>query len=362
MASIIDILGWRNISTAVQKVETGIPNRLPPEFMSLTEDVLGDKTTYVTFYGQRQTARRAEYGAQSRARTLKQIGEQSVNLLHFAEHIKIRQELFMRLRNPNDLMAQQLAQQEIARHGADFRTLFDNTRVAAIAFMLTTGYVYFDANGNILPTSSGASLTIDYGIGANNRNQLNGLISGSWATTATNIIQDIENVRVQMRRNTGRTLKNIYYGKNVANYLFKNDTLKAYWQFNSKQLEAFNANPTRVPNNFNECNWVYLGDMFYEDANGAVQPIIGDDAVIFAPEIDRNVYTLYQGSITAPKYGLPTVAENLMGAVNGYEIVYGLGGYAVPEVDPVGIKEVYFDTFLPTWKSPLDLFIADVTP
>lgn len=362
MASIIDILGWRNISTAVQKVETGIPDRLPPEFKSLTEDVLGDRTTYVTFYGQRQTARRAEYGAQSRPRTLKQIGEQSVTLLHFAEHIKVRQELMLRLRNPNDLMAQQLAQQEIARHGADFRTLFDNTRIAATAFMLTTGYVYFDAAGNILPSSSGASLTIDYGVGANNRNQLNGIIDGSWATEATNIIQHIENVGVQMRRNTGRMLKNVYYGKNVANYLFKNTTLGKYWQFNSKMYESFQATPGRVPANFAGLNWVYLGDMFYEDKDGAVQPIIGDDTVVFAPEIDRNTYTLYQGSIAAPKYGLPTVAENLLGAVAGYEIVYGLGGYAVPEVDPVGIKEVYFDTFFPAWKNPLDLFIADCTP
>src|SRR5262249_37801742 len=53
MASLLDILAWRNISPAVQKVETGIPARLPPQFKTLTENVLGDRTTYVTFYGQR---------------------------------------------------------------------------------------------------------------------------------------------------------------------------------------------------------------------------------------------------------------------------------------------------------------------
>lgn len=367
MAALIDILAWRNISTAVQKVETGIPDRLPAQFTGLTEDVLGDRTTFVTFYGQRGVAKRTEYAGPSRASSLKQIGEQSVTLLHFAEHIKIRQELMMRLRQPNDLMAQEMAQMEIARHGKDFRQKFDNTRLAVTTFLLGTGKVYFGADGSVLPTSSGSTFNIDLGISANNLNQLNGIIDASWATSTTNIIQHIENVRVQMRKNTGRALKHIFYGKNVANYLFKNDTLKAYWQYNSKMYDQFAANPQKVPNGFTDCEWHYMGDTFYDDASGTTQPIWGDDTVVFTPEIDRNFYTMYLGSMAVPKsYG---VSADAMGALGNFETVYGLGGYAVPEIDPVGIKQVYFDTFLPAFKTATvngsgagDLFIADCTP
>lgn len=364
MASILDILAWRNISTAVQKVETGIPNRLPPAFNTLTEQVLGDRTTYVTFYGQRQTARRGEYGGQSRARTLRPLGEQSVALLHFPEHIKIRQELMLRLRNPSDLLAQQLAQQEIARHGADFRTLFDNTRVACQTLLLSKGKLWFDASGNVLNTSSGAAVTVDYGVPANNLNQLNGIISASWATASTPIIQNLENVRIQMKKNTGRDLKHVFYGKNIANYLFTNDTLKTYWQFNSAMYDSFKASPGRVPKGFADLEWHFMGDTFYATTNEAPTDTTADlwdaDTVTFTPEIDRNVYTLYEGSVTVPtRFQIAAGAE---AALADYEIVYGMGGYAVEEYDPVGIKEVYFDTMLPHWKNPYDLFIADVTP
>lgn len=359
MASILDILGWRNISTAVQKVETGIPNRLPPVFNTLKEDVLGDRTTYVTFRGQRQLARRVEYGAPSRPRTLRPVGEQSVTLIHFAEHIKVRQELLLRLRNPNDLLAQNMAQLEIARHAADHRTLFDNTRTAAQTFMLSTGRVWFDAAGNVLPNATGATLTIDYGIPAGNRNQLGGIIDTTWTNPAAPVIQHLTNVGVQMRRNTGRVLKHAFYGKNVANYLFTNTTLGKYWQFNSKMYDAFAASPGTIPDGFAGLTWHPMGDVFFDDQNGTTQGYWDDDQVTFTPEIDRNVYTLYEGSMTVPKaYG---VHPDIVGAAGDFEIVYGIGGYAVPELDPPGAKEVYFDTFLPAWKNELDMFIADTT-
>lgn len=366
MAALIDVLGWRNISTAVQKVETGVPDRVPPAFHNTTEDVLGDRTTYVTFYGQRQTARRAEYGAPSRARTLRPVGEQTVTLLHFNEHIKIRQELLARLRNPNDLMAQQMAQQEIARHGADFRQLFDNTRIALIVSMLANGKIWIDSSGAILGTSSGAQVTVDYGVPANNLNQLNGIIDASWATASTNIIQHVENVRIQMKKNTGRDLRHAFYGKNIAAYLFNNTTIGKYWQFNSALYGQFQSNPGVIPNGtFGIAEWHRMGDSFFasnNDVPGSETLVsqFGDDTVTFCPEIDRNSYTLYQGSITVPKsFG---ISGDAISAVGNFELVYGMGGYAVPEIDPVGIKEVYFDTLLPMWKNPYDLFIADTTP
>lgn len=101
-----------------------------------------------------------------------------------------------------------------------------------------------------------------------------------------------------------------------------------------------------------------MSDTFFEDSSETIQAAFGDDQVTFLPVIDRNVYTLYQGSLTVPKrFGInPDVSSS----VNDFEVVYGMGGYAVPEIDPPGIKEVYFDTLLPHWKTPLDMFIATV--
>lgn len=361
MAALADVMGWRAISASIQKVETGIPNRIPSVFTSLTEKVLGDRTTYNTFYGQRQTARRGEYGSQSKARELRPTGDKSVALLHFPEHIKIGQELLMRLRNPNDLLAQEKAQQEIARHGADFRQLFDNTRVAAITSMLANGKIWFDASGNILPSASGAALTIDFGIGANNRNQLNGIIAASWATNTTNIVQHIENLQVQAVKNTGRNIEWAFYGSNIAGYFFANTLNQAFWQFNPLLLQQFQATPGVIPNGtFGIKNWVRMGDSFYNDATDTTQAQWPADQVTFTVDISRNAYTLYEGSILVPKrFGIAQSAE---AAIEECDTVYGMGGYALLEADPVGIKQIWFDTFLPHWKNELDMYIADVTP
>lgn len=358
MASLLDILAWRNISAAVQKVETGIPDRLPSEFTTVKEDVLGDTTTFVTFRGQRQVARRAEYGAPSRARAQRPVGDQTVKCMHFPEHIKIDMELFMRLRNPADLLAQTKAQEIIARAGADLKQLFDNTRIATISTLLATGVAYFDAGGYLLPTSSGNFFTWDWSIGANNKNQLNGILDVTWSNVAANIIQHITNIGVQMRKNTGRILKNAFYGKNVAAYLFNNTTLKAYWQFNTEMYKAFSANPGMIPDGFAGLNWHYMGDTFFDDSSETTQTIFGADTVTFAPEITRNAYTLYEGSIIVPS--LYMVGDSLTSVADTMNLVYGMGGYAIPEIDPVGIKGIMFDTFGPAWKNPLDLFIATV--
>lgn len=357
MASILDLLAWRNISASVQKVETGIPNRLPPAFFSLTENVMGDRTTFVTTRGQRQTAKRVEYGGASRPRTLRPLGEQTMTLLTFAEHVKIRQELWLRLRQHNDLMAQKLAQEEIARAGRDARQVFDNGRVAAVTMMLSKGKIWYDSAGNLLPTSSSAFVTVDYGVGANNLNQLNGIIAEPWSDPTADVIQHIENLKVQMRQNTGRELKNAFYGKNIANYLVKNVTLKNYWAFNTEMHKAFHANPGAVPKGFAGLDWHPMGDAFFEDQNETVQAIWDGDQVTFCPEVTRNAYTFFEGLMTVPKrFG---ISADLQGAVADFDEVYGIGGYAVPEIDPPGAKQVYFDCFLPAWKNPLDLFIAD---
>jgi hypothetical protein len=344
-------------------VESGIPDPTPPELAQVTEPVLGDRTTWVTFYGQRRTARRAEYGAPSRPRAQQQIGDQSVALLHFPEHIKIEQELLLRLRNPNDLLAQAKAQEVIGRAGADFRTLFDNTRVLAKIMMLSKGVTYFDGQGNILPTSSGATFTLDYSVPANNKNQLNGLIATTWANPSTSTPwQDIEKVRILMRQTTGHELEHACYGKNIANYLYTNTNAQKFWQFNTQLYNQFQANPGAIPNGtFGIKYWHRMGDSFYDDSTGTTQgSIFGADQVTFLPTITRNVYTLFEGSILAPTAGTPVVATTLDAILAATETITGFGGYAVPEVDPVGAKIVYFDTMLPWWKQPLDLYLATV--
>ena len=55
---------------------------------------------------------------------------------------------------------------------------------------------------SVLPNSTGADLTFDYGIGANNRDQLNGIIDIGWDDPDAPVAQQISNIAVRMRQTT----------------------------------------------------------------------------------------------------------------------------------------------------------------
>ena len=359
MAAIQDIFAFRNISKAIESVKTGIPDRLPPAFNTIKEDVLGNETTYHTFYGERRLVQRTEYGAPSRATSQKPIGQKPLILASFASHILIEQELLLRLRQVNDVLAQNRAKDFIAKACVNHKKRYDNNRVAHQTQMLAKGAYWYDAQGNLLQSSSGAVVTVDFGVPAANKNQLNGIIGTSWADAAADIFLDIEQIKQRQVKATGRPVKFAFYGLNVPGYIYKNTSFKQYFQFNPQYFQQFAQNAGAIPDGFAGIDkWFPMRDTFFEDEAGTQAALWGDDVCTFTPDIDSDVYTLYEGSVICPTD--MGVSKNVDGAFSNSEIVYGQGGYSVYLVDPVGVKVVLFDNVMPTWKNPLDMNIATV--
>ncbi len=98
-----------------------------------------------------------------------------------------------------------------------------NLLTSTVHAMLANGKLWFNSDGELLPSSSGSDLPIDYGIPANNQNQLNGIIDASWALATTNIPKQLKLIRQQARFTTGYPLRYALYGKNVMSYLLRNN-------------------------------------------------------------------------------------------------------------------------------------------
>jgi hypothetical protein len=294
-------------------------------------------------------------------RSLSPISRKDVKLCHFFEEIHLSPLVYQNLCAYNSYERQQDGIEEVSRQIQNFKQVFANARIMATMSMLFKGKIWFDDDGNLLPTSSGEFHTVDYNIPANNMNQLNGAITASWAIAATDIAGNIRNVKQASIRTTGYEVKTALYGKNIPKYFTSsNDAVKYYLARNPQKNEQFLATGEIPPGMFDIDNWIPAWKSFYEDSTATVQSFVDDDAIVFLPEVDQSQYEMMEGTFQVPKTFQPTI--NPASPMSDYEEIQGMFAYSVPSHNPPSATIYVGDTYLPIWKNPQSIWIADVTP
>lgn len=358
------VLAARNLSGTIQAVAPGLPKVIHPGFESQTpKGVDGNTTTYFKVEGTRKTAQLVQYGAASKARTLSGVSEKPVTLAHFAENISVRASTLVNLQDENE-KRQRLGEAEIARMVKEAKQIMANTRRATLVSAIATGYIYFNSDGHLLPSSSGAQLTVDFGVPSGNRNQLDwdgggAIIDASWGTASTKIVKHVQKIQAAALKLTGYPLTDAIYGDAILDYFLGNTQLKEI----INRFPAFQAGFQAgiIPNGFLGLNWWPGYNHFYVDQNDTIQSIVGSDTIVFHPEPDPTWFEWLEGTAPVPgEIGL--TGGDLESAIASIELEQGMFAYAKVTDDPVGATMVYGDTQLPLIKVPKSVFIADVTP
>jgi hypothetical protein len=359
--SIEQLLGFVPLTAAVEQVKQGVPRVLPDVFYRRNpgDRVLGNKARLVNYKGTRQNARLAPYGAPPRQIVQLERSQQDIILLHTIEKLALSQELMLQLRELDNYVVQNMARTEINFQAMGAATRMTNLESSAVHVALANGKLWFDVDGNLLATSSGADLEVDYGIPANNLNQLNGIITASWATASTPIVQHVNNIKMRAAQTTGYPLKYALYGKNVAQYLADNTSFQQYLARNSNFNQKWVDTGT-IPPGVLDLTWVNVQNAFFADSSGTVTEIFGADTVVFCPDVNPMTWSVYEGSYNVPK-SLGAVMSDVVAMLDNVNPQYGPFGYAMMD-GPNSITGVYGDTFLPRFKVPEAFFIADVTP
>lgn len=358
MATLEQVLGYDNLTSLAVSVRSGLPKVLPAQLYNVSKRVSGNVAKYRKVSGTREVARLVQYGSPSKASQQKGVSEVTVRLIHSSEHVWHDPDTLIALQQLDNASKQKLGQQEIARQTREFAMRFTNLRTTAIASAFSLGAIYFDSDGNLLPSSSGATYTIDMDIPSANKNQIDGIIAASWATSSTDIAGDIQAIKRKALQTTGYPLRYAIYGLNILNYLLGNDTVKELIPRNAAYNESALAGA--IKNGFMGLDWIDGSNAFFVDSSGSVQQLVGDDTVIFLPDPSPDWYELIEGSVPVPTS--IDVASDAVTALRNVTEVYGMYSYASVEKDPVTIKQVSGDTFLPVIKVPAAVFIADVTP
>lgn len=363
MAALESFLSYVPLTDPITKVLGGVPKVVPDAFFSTTEDVMGDRARNITLNGTRQVATVRPYGSPPRQTERLALGNEDIRLLHSIESMPVSTELYTLFQQFDSYEpARQMASQVLAHDAENFALRQANLMTAAVQSMLSFGKLWFDADGNLQTSSSGADLEVDYGVPAGNRNQVGGIIAASWATAATNIVTQVTNLQTYAIQLTGHPLKYAFYGKNIPGYLANNTNFQQYLARNNVYNDVFKNTGGIAPGTL-DLTWVKVQDAFFVDENNAVQEIFPADQITFFPEISKATYALYKGSYPVPTSLQPAATLEALISANTKQ-VYGEFGFAYmnPALLPIGLTMVRGNTFLPRPKIPLSMFIVDVTP
>lgn len=357
------VLGTEVLLGATGLAASSLPVRhLPPALLKGRN--VGSNTGYVLVgAGTNKTAKQSMRGSAARPVTISGAARRPEVLLHSGNSIEIDADLLVNLANPANGQREQFAKSEIARQVKECTTLSMNFRIAALTSLFGLGAIWYDVNGDILPSSSTAVTTIDPLIPANNRNQLNTLISASWATATTPIATNIMNiVRQGLINSKGRTgpINNVIYGADIFNYFYNNDQLKAYNGTNAGAQAAFQNGV--IPQGYLGIqNWYpgYLG--FYNNKDDTTVFPIAADCLAMFPDPDPSWFELQEGiePVATGQFG---TAADLNSLAANITMAPGMFTYAFGSLNPVRGTMVFGDNFLPAIHIPEVVFIGDVVP
>ena len=361
--TVQQVLGADNLCGLIQGVVGGVPGDiLPPSFTAPTRSVEGVVCSYDKVEGTRKTARRVQAGSPSVRRSTKGVTEVPVALITSHEHFCHTANVFQNLRSEGSEARQKLGRQTIGRHTGDFGRLFKNLRIASVYSILANGAVYFDAEGELLPSSTSAVVTVDMQIPAGNKSALNvfgegAILSAAWDTAATDIPKQIRKLKAASRKLTGYPIKHAFYGENIPSHFLGNTRIKALIAGSPRLSEAF-ASGDEIPGGLLGLQWHPVNEAFYNDANGTDQDFFGANACTFTPDPSPEWWEVIEGSQPIPN-GLG-ISGNALEALSMIEEAVGAFSYAELTTDPVGIKHHGGDTFLTVAKVPKAIFPATV--
>ena len=112
----------------------------------------------------------------------------------------------------------------------------------------------------------------------------------------------------------------------------------------------------RLPNPLLGLNWKPSYNAFFEDKDGNIQQLVGDDDVLFVPEPAGDWIDWLEGT-----YPVPTtidIQKDAIAALNSVMEKAGMFAYGRVITNPVTVEVISGDTFLPVLKNPLAVYRA----
>lgn len=255
----------------------------------------------------------------------------------------------------------------ITREQANLSQRLKNLREFAISRMLRGGFQVLQSGDDWLVVDSGGTFSIDFGIPAANKTQLDmlgggNLITASWATAGTDIIGNLLSIDAAFQQLTGRRLRHVWINSVVFGYLLNNTGFKNAAGTANTVWESYTRSSHRTPEGnldagfdpviFKAVPWVlfhvYNGGMEV-GVSDTYTKFIPDTVAILTPELDGDSALMYEGS--------EPIAEHVRD--RGRE-VQGMAAWTERKTQPPSWELITVDNFLPVLSQPKTIAYATV--
>jgi hypothetical protein len=346
------------------KIRRGVPRTLPGQLWtpSPTKPV-GTQVKYKQYSGNRQAAQLVHHGSPSEQSEVPGSQWQYATAIGSRKHFVVDQEMLYALKSPIPYVAAQ-ARAEFVKRLADFQEQFDTLRTNVVNSVLSLGKLYIDSSGNVLPSSSGADTarTIDFGVqtlahGDTIPNQ-SGTV-GDWSSADTDIETSIRQIMNGFLFGSNYMPKYCLYGSSIPTFFAKNTNMKEYLSRNPGMNQQF-LNSNEVPTGLFDLNWVPAHRNYMVKAYGTIAKWWADNQIVIIPEFDDTWYEFYEAGTAVPT-GLASPSANLDQLIGQIQIVNGKFGYVEMSTDPIKLKAITGDYFLPVIKNGLVVWIITVS-
>lgn len=358
--SLQNLMSYVYLTKGIKTRSSKVANPFPDEFWQ-EEKVSGAVARAPQFYGTRRAAPISAYGATGRRRQMAPVVMQDFVMYSVFQETLMPSSLLNQLRSPSTYN-HDMAQEEVDRQVEIARDELQNTRVGTLASMLNPangGNTYFDADGNLLGSSGGAAYTLSAQLGANNLNQLNGIISGSWGTATTDIPSNIRNLQKQSTTDTGYDIEYAFYGISVPGFLTNNNYVKEY-AFRNPQFNMSYLQTNEIPDGFLGIKkWIPAYKAVYDKYDGTKTSLFADDGIAFTVN-PKYWYRLFAGSRLIPKS--IQIYKDLGDALGNLTEQQGMFGYAYLDPRTIELFMMTGDVCLPACVNNAGVYLADVVP
>ncbi len=363
MATIEQILGWRNLTGVINSIKSGIPNCLPDEFMKPGRSFSGNRGEYYRITGTRQVARIVQYGSPAQRRELRGLDLVPVTLMHSYESQQWPLSMTIALSSMTELVHNRMGEQQAEYQSKNFKKLFANLRIAASLYCMLQGKVYTTLDGKLAPSATATGVTtattIDYQVPNSNTGNCSGIISVAWNQATAPIITQLLQIQTLAAKTTGYKLQHAFYDDTVPGYIGRNTEAQQYLKLQPAMANHYITTGT-VPNGFGGIDyWHPAGSMFYDYAGTNIK-IGAADGLVLTPGYDPEWFEIMEGSFPVPNNVLPIMGGDAVSALKQVTEVFGMFGYGQLTMNPPTVEQYAGDTFLPVLKVPGAVFQLSV--
>lgn len=254
-------------------------------FSQQIRDYTGDQFEFAYRAAMREPAPANVRGEPARVLQPTGLTQRRVYMLHAFNEVGLSLEALQMIRRPSDRTIQQKGRQEIRRQMEDFGDRHLVFRAVCLAKALTQGEIHLSAAGRVLESTSGSAYTVDFGIPASRKGQLDAgggpLIDLPWDNAACKILDQLDAIRIQAEADNAEEPRHVWLHHGAKKWLRDNTQLKSYVQGSPEKVDQVLRGS--VIEDLNGWTWHFHSGT-YVAADGTTRPYLPTTRAVLTPD------------------------------------------------------------------------------